>query len=68
MRDATKAIAGIAGGFSSTMQGQDLVSSLNDTSIELTVANNAVENNYLKPSDLVEAERKYKVCKGDSES
>ena len=31
VRDAAKAIAGIAGGLSSAMQGQDLVSSLNDT-------------------------------------
>ena len=30
-------------------------------------AKRAVENNYLKPSDLVEAERKYKACKGDSD-
>ena len=47
VRDAAKAIAGIAGGLSSAMQGQDLVSSLNDTSVGLTVANNAVENNFL---------------------
>ena len=47
VRDAAKAIAGIAGGLSSAMQGQDLVSSLNDTSIGMTVANNAVENNFL---------------------
>ena len=30
-------------------------------------AKRAVENNYLKPSDLVEAERKYKACKGDAD-
>ncbi|STO94099.1 filamentous hemagglutinin outer membrane protein [Haemophilus pittmaniae] len=47
VRDAAKAIAGIAGGLSSAMQGQDLVNSLNDTSVGLTVANNAVENNFL---------------------
>ena len=51
VRDAAKAIAGIAGGLSSAMQGQDLVSSLNDTSIGMTVANNAVENNYLSIAD-----------------
>ena len=51
--------AGIAGG------------SLSDSSdgaiIAAKTAKNAVENNYLKPSDLVEAERKYKACKGDSD-
>ena len=52
VRDAAKAIAGIAGGLSSAMQGQDLVSSLNDTSIGMTVANNAVENNYLSIADV----------------
>jgi len=52
VRDAAKAIAGIAGGLSSAMQGQDLVSSLNDTSVGLTVANNAVENNYLSIADV----------------
>ena len=52
VRDAAKAIAGIAGGLSSAMQGQDLVSSLNDTSVGLTVANNAVGNNYLSVADV----------------
>ena len=52
VRDAAKAIAGIAGGLSSAMQGQDLVSSLNDTSVGLMVANNAVENNYLSIADV----------------
>ena len=52
VRDAAKAIAGIAGWLSSAMQGQDLVSSLNDTSVGLTVANNAVENNYLSIVDV----------------
>ena len=51
--------AGIAGG------------SLSDSSdgaiIAAKTAKDAVENNYLKPSDLVEAERKYKACKGDSD-
>ena len=51
--------AGIAGG------------SLSDSSdgaiIAAKTAKDAVENNYLKPSDLVEAERKYKACKGDTD-
>ena len=51
--------AGIAGG------------SLSDSSdgaiIAAKTAKDSVENNYLKPSDLVEAERKYKACKGDSD-
>ena len=51
--------AGIAGG------------SLSDSSDGAIIAakteKDAVENNYLKPSDLVEAERKYKACKGDSD-
>ena len=51
--------AGIAGG------------SLSDSSdgaiIAAKTAKDAVENNYLKPSDLVEAERKYKACKGNSD-
>ena len=51
--------AGIAGG------------SLSDSSdgaiIAAKTAKDAVENNYLKPSDLVEAERKYKACKGDAD-
>ena len=51
VRDAAKAIAGIAGGLSSAMQGQDLVSSLNDTSVGMTVANNAVGNNYLTANE-----------------
>ena len=45
--------------------------SLSDSSdgaiIAAKTAKSAVENNYLKPSDLVEAERKYKACKGDSD-
>ena len=45
--------------------------SLSDSSdgaiIAAKTAKDAVENNYLKPSDLVEAERKYKACKGDSD-
>ena len=51
--------AGIAGG------------SLSDSSdgaiIAAKTAKDSVENNYLKPSDLVEAERKYKACKGDAD-
>ena len=45
--------------------------SLSDSSdgaiIAAKTAKDAVENNYLKPSDLVEAEKKYKACKGDSD-
>ena len=51
--------AGIAGG--------TLSDSSDGAIIAAKTAKDAVENNYLKPSDLVEAERKYKACKGDSD-
>ncbi|WP_306454374.1 EndoU domain-containing protein [Haemophilus haemolyticus] len=67
VKEMAKALAGVAGGLAAAGQGSSAVKILSESSIGTTVANNAVENNYLKPSDLVEAERKYKACKGDSD-
>ena len=67
VKEMAKALAGVAGGLAAAGQGASAVKILSESSIGTTVANNAVENNYLKPSDLVEAERKYKACKGDSD-
>ena len=51
VKEMAKALAGVAGGLAAAGQGASAVKILSESSIGTTVANNAVENNYLTANE-----------------
>ena len=51
VKEMAKALAGVAGGLAAAGQGASAVKILSESSIGITVANNAVENNYLTANE-----------------
>ena len=67
VKEMAKALAGVAGGLAAAGQGASAVKILSESSIGTTVANNAVENNYLWQEEQKEFEKKMLECKSKGE-